>query len=347
MGTIGMIEFLKKYNKKTIDVYQLALEYCSKPFVQWSQAEIKGFLDQLQSMDEQKIIELKRGFKGEAKLDFVMRKISINKWRLIDKNEGLNHELFNHQLGIEGSYYLKNPAMYHNDKTHIERLVEFLQNNSGQLTLNEIGYLVFKDEKALTQPDKASVNGRRILANLRLDINNISYTETIAPFYYPTHSKGNTVLIVENKDTCFSLLRLFKERKTNIKGIFYGEGRAVVKIFSFLHVYGLSNTEEYLYYGDIDQEGFDIYRSLAEKYPGYHITLSKVLYHNLLAYEGRALMNKRNIDRSKVGRVIEDLYEEDKKAIFAILESDGCIPQEALNYERMKVIIDGLQNRLR
>ncbi len=71
-----MIDFLKKYNKKTIDVYELAFEYCKKPFLQWSQDEIKDFINQLQIMDDQKIIELKRGSKGEAKLDSILRKIS-------------------------------------------------------------------------------------------------------------------------------------------------------------------------------------------------------------------------------------------------------------------------------
>lgn len=341
-----MIDFLKKYNKKTIDVYELAFEYCKKPFLQWSQDEIKDFINQLQIMNDQKIIEIKRGSKGEAKLDSILRKINVNKWRLIDKNEGLNHELFDHEFGIDGSYYLKNLEQYHLDKGYIERLVDFLKNNSGQLTLNEIGYLVFKDEKALTQPDKAAINGKKILANLKLDISKIPYTETIAPFYYPTLSNGDTVLIVENKDTCFSILRLLKERETNIKGILYGEGRAILKKISFLQVYGLSSSEAYLYYGDIDQEGFDIFQSLVEKYPDFNIKLSKQLYHNLLAYESRPLMNKRNLDQAKVGRAIEDLYDKDKKAVIAILEGDGCIPQEALNYEHMKVMINGLQNRL-
>lgn len=341
-----MIEFLKKYSKKTIDIYELAIEYNKKPFPQWSQDEKKDFIDQLKIMNDQKIIELKRGSRGEAQIDSILRKISIIKWNLIDKNEGLNHELFNHELGIDGSYYLKNLELYHQDKIYIERLVDFLENNCGQLTLNEIGYLVFKDEKALTQPDKASLNGKRILSNLKLDINKISYIETIAPFYYPTLSEGDTVLIVENKDTCFSLLRLLNENKTNIKGILYGEGRAILKIFSFLKVYGLSNSDSYLYYGDIDQEGFDIFRSLVEKYNDYNIKLSKLLYHNLLAYESRPLKNKRNIDQSKVVSVIDDLYDEDKKGIISVLEGDGCIPQEALNYERMKVMINGLPNRL-
>lgn len=341
-----MIAYLRKYNKKTIDIYELAFEYHSKSFLLWSQDEVNDFLGELQKLNVQRILELKKSPKGEPKLGFINRKISINKWNLIDNANGLNNELFHHELGIDGSFYLKNNEQYHQDKIYIERLANFLRANTGQLTLNEIGYLVFKDEKALTQPDKAVVNGKRILANLKLDINSVSYTETIAPFYYPTLSNGDTVLIVENKDTCFSLLRLLKANESNVKGILYGEGRAIIKIFNFLHVYGLDNTCPYLYYGDIDQEGFDIFRSLVDRYPSYNIKLSKLLYHNLLTYESRALMNKRNIDNSRIKSVIENLYDEDKKAIISILESDGCVPQEALNYENMKVMINGLQNRL-
>ncbi len=49
-------------------------------------------------MNDQNIIELKSGSKGEAKLDSILMKISVNKWTLIDKNEGLNHELFDQDL---------------------------------------------------------------------------------------------------------------------------------------------------------------------------------------------------------------------------------------------------------
>ena len=341
-----MLEYLKKYNRKTIDIYDLAFEYRKKSLLLWSQDEINDFLNKLHNINEEKIIELKKSPKGESKLDFIQRKISINKWNLIDKSNNINSRLFNKDLGIDGSYYLKNNEQYNLDKIYIERLVDFLISNTGQLTLNEIGYLIFKDEKALTQPDKAKINGKRIFLNLKLDINNISYTETIAPFYYPTLSNGNDIIIVENKDTCFSLLRLLKENESNIKGILYGEGRAIIKIFNFLHVYGLDNSSSYLYYGDIDQEGLDIFRSLVERYPNYDIKLSKVLYHNLLTSESRPLINKRNLNNSNIERVIKDLCDDDKKIIISVLENNGCIPQEALNYERMKVMINGLQNRL-
>ncbi len=84
----------------------------------------------------------------------------------------------------------------------------------------------------------------------------------------------------------------------------------------------------------------------AEKYPQYNIKLSRALYHNLLSYEGRALIKKRTIDNSKAEDILTNLYDEDRTTIMSILESEGCIPQEALNYDDMKVTMDELQYRL-
>lgn len=341
-----MIEYLKRYNKKNIDIYDLALEFKGKSFQLWSKDEIDDFLLEIQELYQREIIEIKRSPKGEKKLDLIHRKITINKMTLLDKVEAIDDSIFNNYLGIDSSYYLKNNDQFQQDKIYIEKLVNFLMHNNGELTLNEISYLVFMDEKALTQPDKAIINGRRILANLKMDVNNLAYTNTISPFYYPINSNGDTVLVVENKDTCFSLFRLLSGSESNIKGIMYGEGRAIIKIFNFLHIYGLDKTSSYLYYGDIDQEGFDIYRALLDKYPDFDIKLSGLLYHHLLKYEAHALKKRRNIDNSYIGRVIKELQDEDKKAIVRILESDGYIPQEALNFQQMKEILSGLQNRL-
>jgi hypothetical protein len=343
---VKMIEYLKKYNKKTIDIYDLAFAYKNKLVMLWSQDEISDFLRELHELDSKNIIDIKKSPQGEYELGLIHKKININKWKLVDKSEAIDQNIFNNHLGIDCSFYLKNIEQYQVDKSYIEKLIKFLINNKGELTLNEIGYLVFMDEKALTQPDKAVVNGKRILGNLKMDFSNIAYTDTISPFYYPTHSNGDTVLIVENKDTCFSLFRLLNAFESNVKGILYGEGRAIVKIFSFLHTYDLDNTSNYLYYGDIDQEGFDIFRALIDKYPEYRIKLSKLLYHNLLKYEINSLRKKRNIDNCHIERIIKDLYDEDKKRIVNILENDGYIPQEALNFQQMKEIMSGLQNRL-
>jgi len=341
-----MIEILKRSRKKTIDIYELAYKYRKKPFYEWTHEEVCEFIEQLQELNDNKIIQITRSKKGEVNLDAIHRRIIINNWNFASQSENMSFDLISHDLGMDASYYLKNPDEYDKDRNHIKRLNNYLKNNSGELTLNEIAYKIFKDEKALTQIEKSSVDGKRILRKLGLDTVSIKGVDTISPFYFPTSSEGDTVLVVENKDTCFSLLRLLNNKQTNIKGIIFGEGRAVIKIFSFLHIYGLEHAGLFLYYGDVDQEGFDIARSLIERYPEYNISLSKVLYHHLVKDEGRTLNFKRQIDKKKAEGILSSLYDEDKAVVMSILENDGCIPQEALNYDDMKVIMDGLQYRL-
>lgn len=342
-----MINILKRHRKKTIDIYDLAYEYRMKPTLEWSPDEIADFIQQLHDLEEQSIISFKKSPKGEAKLGFIQRRITINnRWNINNNSTGINHDLFCQELGMNASYYLKNLDIYHRDSHHIERLKAFLKRNSGELTLNELSYAVFNDEKAILQPEKAAVNGRRILTNLQLETSKIPHVETISPFYFPISPDGDTVLVVENKDTCFSLLRVLNGKESNVKGIIFGEGRTVVKIFKFIRVYELEVNDRFLYYGDIDQEGFDIARSLIENFPQYNISLSKMLYHYLLQYNSRPLKSQRNIDYSKSEGIMNSLFEEDRRSILGILDSAGCIPQEALNYDALRRIMDELQYRL-
>ncbi|PKM52190.1 MAG: hypothetical protein CVV02_02155 [Firmicutes bacterium HGW-Firmicutes-7] len=341
-----MIEILKKSRKKTIDIYELAYEYRKKPFYEWSREEVREYIQQLQELNDNNIIQITRSKKGEVNLDTIHRRITINNWNFAGQSENMSFDLIRFDLGMDASYYLKNTDEYRKDLKHIERLRDYLKNKSDELTLNEIAYEIFRDEKALSQPVKSSVDGKKILSKLGLDIACLSGADTISPFYFPTSSTGDAVLVIENKDTCFTLLRLLSKRQTNIKGIIFGEGRAVVKIFSFLHIYGLEHVGTFFYYGDVDQEGFDIARSLIERYPEYNIKLSKILYHHLLKDEGRSLNFKRQIDKTKSEGILLSLFDEDKSVVMSILENDGCIPQEALNYDDMKVIMDELQYRL-
>lgn len=49
--------------------------------------EIIEYIQQLQDLDDQNY-SIKRSFKGEANLDSIQRKITINKWNLEGQSEG-------------------------------------------------------------------------------------------------------------------------------------------------------------------------------------------------------------------------------------------------------------------
>ncbi len=340
-----MIGYLNQCKKKTIDIYDLAYQVDTRPIIDWSGEERKLFVEQLNELADMNILEIKRSKKGEIQLDFIHRTIKINKWNLVNTKDIDDDFLYRNDIGIDPSHYLKNPEEYHLEKRYIKRIVEFLDKKKRDLTLNEVSYIIFQDEKALSQPNKSSINGLKILSRLGLTIENLNYSDVIAPFYYEINGHGNKVLIVENKDTCYSLFRILYKSNTNVKGIIYGEGRAIVKKLDFIDVYNLDSETSFLYYGDIDQEGFDIFRAIIQKYPNYSIQLSKILYKELLKYESKPLKSKRNLRKIDLSTVGLQLPEEISK-ITTILEEEEYIPQEALNYEKMKVLFDGLQNRL-
>lgn len=55
-----IVEFLKKYNKKTIDLYDLAYHIDNRPIINWSSTERKLFIDKLNELENSSILELKK-----------------------------------------------------------------------------------------------------------------------------------------------------------------------------------------------------------------------------------------------------------------------------------------------
>ena len=58
-----------------------------EPVLQWAHEEINDYIQQLQDLNDQRIIQIKRSAKGEANLGYIQRKITINKWNLAGQLE--------------------------------------------------------------------------------------------------------------------------------------------------------------------------------------------------------------------------------------------------------------------
>ena len=327
-----MVQFIQQYKKKKADIYELAFEYKRKNISEFSIDEKQEFVNELDSLHEQCVIQVKRSPKGIILLDNIERTI------IILKHNVMNSELL--YLNGDLSYYLKNNQQYIQDEIYIKNIIQVMQCDTSKHTLNELSYLMFNDEKAILQPNNASVNGKKILSNLKINIEH--YIETIAPFYFPLNPSANKILIVENKETCFSLFRLLVN--SDIGGIIYGQGNAVLKIFDFLGTYGLDNSYEYLYYGDIDKEGFHIVDSLIERYSDYNIKLSNDLYNHLIKYRSRDLIRSREI-KTEFSCLSHLEYIVQEKILF-IINNEKCIPQEAFNFTEMEKVLNELHHRL-
>lgn len=247
---------------------------------------------------------------------------------------------------FDTSYYLKNISKYKEDREYILRINAFLLKNADSLkkkiSLNERSFEIFGKEKFLSKE-----GGKRIIKNLGLTEEFLNFYQTTVPLAYYSHSKEipQNVLIIENKDTFYSMRKHLLEDNNKIFGVeistlVYGGGKNINKTFEDFDIcvepYVSNKDNIILYLGDLDYEGILIYESLKKifenKYKikpfieGYiaMITKSEKMKNTLpTTKEGQ----NRNISKDFLSQFNDDF----RDAIINILNNNEYIPQEILN----------------
>lgn len=275
----------------------------------------------------------------------IPHKYDINSNCFEDQRNTLpSSELITYHHKLDMSYYAKNPAEYYKNKKLIQRIDNLLRQSSCKtLTANERSYLIFDDEKALTLPEEATIDGKAILRKLGgLKLADLKAKKTFEPFFYyqiETFNSMNTqrvVLIVENKDTFWTLMdAIMSKHLSNIHLIIYGEGKAIIKKFEFIQYLKGRYSDHYYYFGDIDQEGIFIYNKLRETFSEYDIVPAVSFYDHMLkvtGFEGsRSLKNADNIRESPLSPFIDFFSTESAASIEKIIHHKKCLPQEIVN----------------
>lgn len=246
---------------------------------------------------------------------------------------------------IDKTYLRKNINYYIENRNDILKINNFILNEYDKLenpvSINERSFQIFKKEKYLK-------NNKSLIKKMGLDDNFFNYYETSEPIAYYSLSKNTpqNILIIENKDTFYTIRKYMKEVSDNVLGtkistIVYGGGKSKIPSLSEFKDY----TEDYIsdennvfyYFGDIDYEGLVIYESYKTKtssqidlipfIPAYEYMIDKCIDNiDELPYtkEGQ----NRNIGIDFLNYFC-DLY---KNRIENILLRNKYIPQEALNY---------------
>ena len=244
------------------------------------------------------------------------------------------------------SYYKKNIKKYIEHRKYILLLNSFIKNNEEMLriplSMNERSFQIWGREKFLQKEE-----GKLILKNLGIDLKYLNYYDTSEPLAYYSRSKKSpqNILIVENKDTYYTIRKYLINSSSTILGVdidtvIYGGGKGIIKAFNDYEI----SVEEYLtnknntiyYFGDLDYEGILIYEGLFTKYRekysiklfvnGYIKMLEKVDRLNIilpLTKEGQ----NRNIGNS----FIDSFSENYRNKIIKILDDNYYIPQEIIN----------------
>lgn len=268
-------------------------------------------------------------------------------WELEEKRDysALKQELlFNLAPQIDITYYQNNLETYNKEHKDVFQLSSFLQNSATLLTkqvsYNERSFQIWQREKFLLQGA-----GKKILRHCGLELAELNCYSTAEPFAYFTSTRvvPQKLLIIENKDTFFSMRKHLLEGNSqlwgeNISTVIYGAGKRVVSYFQEFNAsaepYMLADGNELLYFGDLDYEGIGIYETLAESFaeqgeikpfiPAYLAMLEKAGNYKQLP------STKKDQNRNLQGGFFRYFPVNAQSQMQSILQKDLYIPQEIL-----------------
>lgn len=252
---------------------------------------------------------------------------------------------------LDISYYLSNAKVYKQHRQYIKQLSSFLNNHYRELdtpaSINERSYQIFGEEKFLKENPLSTA----ILKNTGIDIEVLNIYNTPEPFFYFNMGDyTSSIIILENKDTWYTLKKVLKEGKNEFHSykfetLVYGEGWKIVESFSYLYEEEMKtyrDIQDIFYFGDLDYEGISIYSKLKAKYP--IVKLFYPFYKDMLKLCDVARLKSMKQNQIKkysefdFGDFLNYFTEQEQEKIKEILVEGKYIPQEILNYKHFSSI---------
>ncbi len=248
-------------------------------------------------------------------------------------------------LNISG--YLAKPELYKKHKEFLLPLSDYLKKHKSELdqpmSRNERAFAVWKNEKQL---DNALCQS--VLRFNALD-NRMNYYQTPEPFFdYLVGGRIQTLLVLENKDTWYTLRRLFlqfpKKRRlfgVCLDGVVLGEGRKATRPHA-MEEYAVLLPEvppRFTYFGDLDYAGIDIFLFIVEQNPSLDISLFLPAYRAMLERGREIGYGRAHTDQAKPTRMADFLSlfaSEEAAEIEKLLAQGRYLPQEILTYPYLK-----------
>jgi len=331
---------LKSFKKKTITRQELKTIFKTN-----EDSELYGIVSELCKDKMLKPIE-KSGENGNRMYPLYM------KYKIIDSNEDnqlLIDEIISLHPALQNKSWLKKHiSKYEKNREAILKLNKYLfQNNdlSVPISRKERSFEIFGEEKQL---DDSEFKG--ILRELEITNDNLAFYDTpeyCFHDYIPNRKNHMVILILENKDIWFNLRKImFEDSKntlfnTKIDGVLYGEGNKITGLDSLKQYTEFLNCEDvsYLYWGDIDRAGLNIYCSLLRSSSSCSINLFLPAYTSMLDLSLLSEMpdseDKRNLT-DDYDDIISMFPERYKDILVNSLELNKRIPQEIITYKWLK-----------
>ena len=175
---------------------------------------------------------------------------------------------------ISTEYYLRHLKQYKEDRKWVLLLNDFLKSNRQKLqipkSLNERSFEIWHREKFLKEE-----RGRKILNRCQISMEQLNVYETTEPLAYYTHTRTvpQNMLILENKDTFYSIRKHMlagnsQVLQTELGTLIYGAGKGIYRSFQDFSVcaepYMKDKGNSIYYFGDLDYEGILIFETLVK-----------------------------------------------------------------------------------
>ena len=295
-------------------------------------------------------IKNKKNTNGKIPSLFMKYRIIKNKEAEEETIKEIKH--LSPELKIEK--YLNHKETYKKQRKEIKKLDEFLKSKKEKLqtkiSKNERAYQIWGYEKMLdTQIGKSIINFNELEEKLNFYL-------TPEPFfdYILEQKEKMTILIIENKDTWYTLRKIAKDNKmrtikilgTPIDGLIYGEGNKITKP-NALEDYEkemLDTQAKFIYWGDLDFTGIDMFERVKKSNKKINIKLFTSIYEKMIELAENEDLQEIHKEQNKNINLNDFLYnfekQETQEQIKQILETNKYIPQEILNYEELKKVIN-------
>ena len=247
---------------------------------------------------------------------------------------------------ISVDYYLNHISQYEKEREWVLSLNDYLKEKREKLgqpeSMNERSFEIWQREKFLKEEQ-----GKKVLSHCKIEPEFLNMYDTTEPLAYYTHSRKipQNILILENKDTFYSMRRHLLEGKGPILGyeigtLIYGGGKRILKSFQDFELctepYLQTQENQIYYFGDLDFEGIGIYERLAKMFQSRGRILPFVSGYVKMLEKFHQMGWKLPLTKEKQNRNIEGFFfdsfdRKQKEEMREILQQGLYIPQEILN----------------
>lgn len=335
---MGTKNKLLAYGKKTITLEALS------DLLKVETADTKSLFDKVSELVDASVLEPVKNSGQNGNRIYPLFK----KYRILIKvelNEDVEKQIRQlHPVLCKSGYLSSHVQEYLKYKEVIGCLNTFLfTRKAGKpISRKERSFEIFGREKVLDDSEVKS-----LLRHLEIYDSDLGFYDTpeyCFHDYIPERKSNLTLLICENKDIWFNIRRCMFEDHFHslfgvaIDGVVYGNGNKVSNktgaLVEYIRFMGNPNVT-FLYWGDIDREGFDIFRRTRDVNDSLNIKLFIPGYRKMIE-QAQSIRLEDSPSSKMEGVSFADLFEEfpSEEQIFLnrVLDDNKLIPQEIIPY---------------